>query len=55
MLEKLKALVARFDDRETGYACLRRHGFSYDYDDYAHLARVDEWYGSSDVSGGAWA
>ena len=39
----LKALVARFDQPETPYRALRRQGFAYDYDDYAHLARVEEW------------
>ncbi len=42
-LERLGRLVAQFDDEATPYKALRRAGFSYDYDDYAHLARVAEW------------
>lgn len=42
-VEGLKRHVARFDDPRTPYRPLRRSRFSYDYDDYAHLARVDEW------------
>jgi ATP-dependent helicase/nuclease subunit B len=40
---ELAALIARFDDATTPYAALRRTRFSYDYDAYAHLARVAEW------------
>ena len=39
----LRALVERFDQPGTAYSALRRAGFQYDYDDYAHLARVEEW------------
>ncbi len=35
--------VARFDDPATPYRALRRPGFSYAFDAYAHLARVAEW------------
>lgn len=42
-LAGLKRHVARFDDERTPYKPLRRAGFGYDYDDYAHLARVAEW------------
>jgi ATP-dependent helicase/nuclease subunit B len=42
-VEGLKRHVARFDNPQTPYRPLRRTRFSYDYDDYAHLARVDEW------------
>jgi ATP-dependent helicase/nuclease subunit B len=42
-LDGLKRLVARFDDPATPYAPARRSRFSYDYDSYAHLARVAEW------------
>lgn len=42
-LEGLKRHVAHFDDPSTPYRAIRRARFSYDYDDYAHLARVDEW------------
>lgn len=38
-------LVAQFDDPATPYAALRRPEFRYDFDDYAHLARVGEWAG----------
>lgn len=39
----LERFVAAFDDPDTPYKALRRARFSYDYDDYAHLARVAEW------------
>ena len=42
-LDSLAGLVARFDDAATPYKALRRVRFDYDYDDYAHLARVGEW------------
>lgn len=42
-LAGLARLVSRFDDESTPYAAVRRAGFRYDYDDYAHLARVAEW------------
>lgn len=42
-LDSLTKLVARFDDEATPYKALRRARFDYDYDDYAHLARVAEW------------
>ncbi|MEO1205317.1 MAG: PD-(D/E)XK nuclease family protein [Pseudomonadota bacterium] len=42
-LRELGALIARFDDPKTPYPALRRSGFSYEYDDYAQLARVLEW------------
>ncbi|MGE3228869.1 MAG: double-strand break repair protein AddB [Hyphomicrobium sp.] len=42
-LDGLKRHVARFDDEATPYRPLRRARFAYDYDDYAHLARVAEW------------
>ena len=35
--------LAAFDHEATPYKALRRSRFTYDYDDYAHLARVDEW------------
>ena len=41
-------LITLFDDPATPYAAVRRARFSYDYDDYAHLARVAEWSGSGD-------
>lgn len=42
-LDGLKRHVARFDNETTPYRPLRRARFKYDYDDYAHLARVAEW------------
>lgn len=39
----LAELVALYDTVETPYRAVRRPGFRYDYDDYAHLARVAEW------------
>lgn len=42
-LEGLKRLVARYDDPQTAYKALRRPQFDYRYDDYDHLARVQEW------------
>lgn len=42
-LEGLARLLARFDDEATPYRAMRRPRFRYDYDDYAHLARVEEW------------
>ncbi len=42
-LENLTRLIARFDDETTPYKALRRARFQYDYDEYAHLARVAEW------------
>jgi len=42
-LDGLKRHVARFDEAATPYRSLRRARFAYDYDEYAHLARVAEW------------
>ncbi len=42
-LQRLGQLIAQFDNAATPYRALRRAGFTYDYDDYAHLARVAEW------------
>jgi ATP-dependent helicase/nuclease subunit B len=39
----LARLIAKFDDPLTPYRAIRRPSFNYDYDDYAHLARVAEW------------
>lgn len=35
--------IAEFDRESTPYRAQRRSGFRYDFDSYAHLARVDEW------------
>ena len=42
-VERLESLIATFDDAATPYKALRRAGFDYEHDDYAHLARVGEW------------
>jgi ATP-dependent helicase/nuclease subunit B len=42
-LKDLARLVDTYDDPRTPYRATRRARFSYDYDDFAHLARVDEW------------
>lgn len=42
-LEGLERLIAEFDRETTPYRAVRRARFKYDYDDYAHLARVAEW------------
>lgn len=44
----LVALIDAFDTPATPYRAVRRPQFTYDYDAYAHLARVAEW--SSDVA-----
>ncbi len=44
----LDHLIAQFDRPETPYRALRRPRFRYDYDDFAHLARVAEWAIESD-------
>ena len=41
--EGLARLIAEFDRETTPYRAVRRARFKYDYDDYAHLARVAEW------------
>lgn len=52
-LEKLKMLIARYDQPGTAYEALRRKKFDdqYRYDDYAHLARVEEWGNESEGEG----
>ena len=35
--------IADFDRQSTPYAVARREGFRYDFDEFAHLARVAEW------------
>ncbi len=44
-LSELTRLVADYDRPETDYRAVRRAAFAnaYRYDDYAHLARVQEW------------
>lgn len=41
--EGLLRLIAEFDQAATPYRAVRRARFNYQYDDYAHLARVAEW------------
>jgi ATP-dependent helicase/nuclease subunit B len=42
-LAGLRRLVSAFDKEATPYRAMRRLKFNYDYDDFAHLARVAEW------------
>ncbi len=42
-IEGLTRHINTFDSVATPYRPLRRHRYKYDYDDYAHLARVAEW------------
>jgi ATP-dependent helicase/nuclease subunit B len=42
-LDGLHRLIGRFDDPSTPYHAARRAQFKYDYDHFAHLARIDEW------------
>lgn len=50
-IEGLVRLVTRFDDERTPYRAVRRARFRYDFDAYAHLARVAEWSGGEDAGG----
>jgi ATP-dependent helicase/nuclease subunit B len=52
-LDGLKQLVALYDNESTPYRAVRRPGFDYDYDEYAHLARVKEWSVESEGGEGA--
>nr|MCU0733321.1 double-strand break repair protein AddB [Hyphomonas sp.] len=51
VLAGLKRHIAQFDDPGTPYRPARRQGFSYVFDEYAHLARIAEWT-SSESEGG---
>lgn len=42
-LDELERLILRYDDPTEPYPAVRRPGFQYAFDDYAHLARVAEW------------
>ncbi|MEC9368258.1 MAG: double-strand break repair protein AddB, partial [Pseudomonadota bacterium] len=42
-LGKLRELVTTYDNPAQPYEALRRKRFNYRFDDYAHLARLDEW------------
>jgi len=43
VLGDVTRLIADFDDPSVPYLAVRRAGFTYEYDAYAHLARVAEW------------
>ncbi len=45
-IEKLRELASAFASDSQPYTAMRRPGFSYRFDDYAHLARVPEWQSS---------
>ena len=49
----LERMIERYDDPETPYRALRRASFAnaYEYDDFAHLARVGEWSAGDDGEG----
>ena len=47
-LADLGKLVTAYDDAAQAYKAIRRARFNYDYDDFAHLARVAEWSGGDD-------
>ncbi|MGE0610736.1 MAG: double-strand break repair protein AddB [Hyphomicrobiales bacterium] len=42
-LDELHRLLEAYGEETTPYRALRRPGFDYRFDDYAHLARLDEW------------
>ncbi len=48
-LEHLKVLVTAYADDAQPYKALRRARFDYRYDDYAHLARLQEWQAGGEV------
>jgi ATP-dependent helicase/nuclease subunit B len=50
-LDGVRRLVADFDDPAMPYRALRRPGFSYLFDDYAHLARVKAWQNADTAEG----
>lgn len=52
VVDGLVAMIRYFDNPETPYAAVRRARFIYDYDDYAHLARVAEWAGGEQAEEG---
>lgn len=47
-IDGLTRLVRRFDNADTPYRPTRRPRFSYDFDPYAHLARIAEWSAATD-------
>ena len=52
VLEKLKALIAAYDDPATAYTPVPRRNEAPKYNDYEHLARIKEWsLGDSDGGG----
>ena len=50
-IEGLNRHIAHFDDENTPYTVTRRAKFRYDFDDYAHLARVAEWSAHTEEEG----
>ena len=50
--QRLAQLVAAFDDAATPYRAVRRARFTYDFDDYAQLARIAEWSAEGGEPGG---
>ena len=42
-IDGLNRHIAHFDNADTPYAVTRRAQFRYDFDEFAHLARVAEW------------
>ncbi|MEZ5910755.1 MAG: double-strand break repair protein AddB [Hyphomicrobiaceae bacterium] len=50
-LKAFTTLVTLFDDEATAYKAVRRPGFDYTFDDFAHLARVAEWSSGDDGEG----
>ena len=50
-LDKLGELVRDYSDPAQPYRALRRQKFDYRYDDYAHLARVQEWQAEGEGEG----
>jgi ATP-dependent helicase/nuclease subunit B len=47
-LAGISRMIALYDDEARAYTAVRRARFNYDYDDFAHLARVAEWSGGDD-------
>lgn len=51
VMEKLKALIAAYDDPDTAYPPIPRPDMAPRFNDYAHLARIKEWsLGDGEVS-----
>ena len=50
-LGHLEGLVGAYGVETQGYQAMRRTGFDYRYDEYAHLARVQEWQAGGEGEG----